>query len=54
MAGDAVRPTNCVHAALVELKSGGGAKDYWMKGEATVPLSVIRPAPGARAGGRTL
>jgi hypothetical protein len=33
------------HAAFVELKSSG-AKDYWMKGEATVPLSVIVPAGG--------
>ena len=44
------RDTNCVHAALVELKSGGAA-DYWMKGEARVPLSLIRGAyrssPGA-------
>jgi hypothetical protein len=54
MAGDAVRSTNCVHAALVELKGGGLAKDYWMKGEATVPLRVIRPAPVAGGGGRTL
>jgi hypothetical protein len=40
MAGDVVRETNCVHAALVELKSSGAA-DFWMKGEATVPVSVI-------------
>jgi hypothetical protein len=37
---DDPRETNCVHAALVELKSTGSA-DFWMKGEATVPLSVI-------------
>lgn len=42
---DAARETNCVHAALVELKSGTAA-DFWMKGEATVPLSVM-PAPGS-------
>jgi hypothetical protein len=54
MAGDAVRSTNCVHAALVELKIGGVAKDYWMKGEATVPLSAVRPAPASGASGRTL
>lgn len=37
---DVSRPTNCLHAALVELKSKGAA-DYWMKGEAIVPLDVI-------------
>jgi hypothetical protein len=37
---DDARETNCVHAALVELQSSGAA-DYWMKGEATVPLSVL-------------
>jgi hypothetical protein len=40
--GDGVRDTNFVHAALVEMKNQGAA-DYWMKGEATVPLSVIMP-----------
>ena len=35
-----MRETNCVHAALVELKSGGAA-DYWMKGEATIPLGDL-------------
>ena len=39
-AGDVARPTNCLHAAMVELKSSGAA-DFWMKGEATVPLNVI-------------
>lgn len=39
---DGARSTNCLHAALVELKSRGAA-DYWMKGEATVPLSVVIP-----------
>lgn len=43
------RDTNCVHAALVELRSSGAA-DVWMKGEATVPLSVIRPAKGGGKG----
>lgn len=43
--GDEVRDTNCVHAALVELKSGGAA-DFWMKGETTVPLSVVRAGTG--------
>jgi hypothetical protein len=37
---DDARETNCVHAALVELQSSGAA-DYWMKGEATVPLSAF-------------
>jgi len=44
---DGARSTNCVHAALVELKSTGAA-DFWMKGEATAPLSAIVPA---RSGG---
>jgi len=38
--GDTVRPTNCVHAAMVEMKRDG-AIDFWMIGEATVPLSLI-------------
>jgi len=38
--GDEVRDTNCVHAALVELKASGAA-DYWMKGQAEVALSQI-------------
>jgi hypothetical protein len=38
--GDEVRPTNCVHAAFVEMKSQGAA-DFWMIGEATVPLDGI-------------
>jgi hypothetical protein len=52
MSGDVARETNCVHAALVELKSGGAA-DYWMKGEARVPLSLIRGAYGSSRGGGT-
>lgn len=44
------RPTNCVHAALVELQSGT-ARDYWMKGEATVPLSLFLPAAAPGGGG---
>jgi hypothetical protein len=43
-ADDVVRPTNCVHAAMVEMKSSG-ASDYWMIGEATVPLSVFGKSP---------
>jgi hypothetical protein len=43
---DVWRPSNCVHAALVEMKLGGWqpngiARDYWMVGKATVPLSLI-------------
>ena len=38
--GDGVRETNCLHAALVELKSSGAA-DFWMKGQAEVALSLI-------------
>jgi hypothetical protein len=45
---DGPRETNCVHAALVELKSTGAA-DFWMKGEATVPLSLILAAAAAPA-----
>jgi len=37
------RETNCVHAAAVELKSGT-ARDYWMKGETTIPLAALRSA----------
>jgi hypothetical protein len=42
--GDSRRDTNCVHAAMVELKSSG-AQDYWMIGDAVVSLSAITPAP---------
>jgi len=38
--GDFVRGDNCIHAAAVEMKSQG-ARDYWMKGQAVVPLSLI-------------
>lgn len=41
--GDKVRTDNCVHAAGVELKSGN-ARDYWMKGEATIPLTALQSA----------
>jgi hypothetical protein len=37
---DSRRPTNCVHAAMVELKSSG-AKDYWMVGDAVLPLRLV-------------
>jgi hypothetical protein len=48
---DGARETNCVHAALVELKTSGAA-DFWMKGEATVPLSLVAKtaAPGSGGG----
>ena len=48
--GDGRRSTNCVHAAAVELKSSGAA-DFWMKGEATVPLFVILPSRSSLGGG---
>jgi hypothetical protein len=41
---DEVRDTNCVHAALVELKSQGAA-DFWMIGEATFPLRLFAFSP---------
>lgn len=48
---DGPRNTNCVHAAMVELKASGAA-DFWMKGESTVPLSVVR-AKAASGSGRS-
>jgi hypothetical protein len=52
--GDIRRPSNCVHAAMVELKSAG-AKDYWMIGDAVVPLSLLSggSAPRSRHTGTT-
>lgn len=50
--GDGVRGTNCVHAAAVEMQSSGAA-DYWMFGNATVPLSLITGATGAGSGSGT-
>jgi hypothetical protein len=41
--GDIVRETNCLHAAMVEMKLTGAA-DFWMKGKAVVPLSLIQAA----------
>ena len=38
--GDVWRETNCVHAAMVELKDEGAA-DFWMIGQATVPLRLF-------------
>lgn len=35
-----IRRTNCVHAAMVEMKKQG-AKDYWMKGKARLPISTF-------------
>jgi len=43
--GDVRRSSNCVHAAMVELKRSG-AKDYWMVGEARIPLSALSGKPG--------
>jgi hypothetical protein len=37
---DEVRSTNCVHAAMVELKDQGAA-DFWMVGEATFPMRLF-------------
>lgn len=42
--GDVARETNCVHAAMVEMKLQGAA-DFWMIGEATVPLDGIVQIP---------
>jgi hypothetical protein len=42
--GDEVRPTNCIHAAFVEKKADGAA-DFWMIGEATVPLGLVTGGP---------
>src|SRR4029077_10980267 len=39
-ADDVVRETNCVHAALVELKAHGAA-EFWMIGETTVPWRLF-------------
>jgi hypothetical protein len=39
-AGDERRQTNCVHAAFVEMKQQGAA-DFWMRGEATVPIQDL-------------
>ncbi|MBZ5522160.1 MAG: DUF4157 domain-containing protein [Acidobacteriia bacterium] len=41
---DVVRDTNCVHAAMVELKDQGAA-DFWMVGETTVPLRSFAFSP---------
>ncbi len=41
---DDPRDTNCIHAAMVEMKDKGAA-DYWMKGEVTVPLSPLMDPP---------
>jgi len=51
LAGDKARPDNCAHAAGVEMKNQG-ARDYWMKGQAVVPLSLDNEVltPFARAG----
>jgi hypothetical protein len=51
MPGDYERDTNCIHAAAVELKSSG-AKDYWMKGETTIPLKAIQSAASRKDGWR--
>lgn len=40
LAFDERRVSNCAHAAAVELKATG-ASDYWMKGDAVVPLALV-------------
>lgn len=47
---DGARETNCVHAAFVELKATGAA-DFWMQGEATVPLRMITLGASPAGGG---
>jgi hypothetical protein len=44
--GDGARSDNCVHAALVELKLGT-ARDFWMKGQATVDLAKVMTPPSS-------
>lgn len=51
---DVARGSNCVHAAMVEMKNSG-AKDYWMVTDIVIPLRLVlggappsRPAPKAR------
>jgi hypothetical protein len=46
---DARRSTNCVHAAMVELKSSG-AQDYWMIGDAVIPLKLVLHGPSSSTG----
>lgn len=41
------RISNCVHAAMVEMKRSG-AKDYWMIGDAVMPLRLVLRGPSAR------
>jgi len=43
LAGDGRRESNCVHAALVEMKTSGAA-DFWMLGDAIIPIGVITGA----------
>jgi hypothetical protein len=47
---DGRREDNCVHAAMVELKNSG-ARDYWMIGDAVIPISMV--TAGAPGGGRS-
>ena len=44
---DEARETNCVHAALVEMKLDG-ASDFWMKGDATLRLRDLVIAAAAK------
>lgn len=57
---DECRPTNCLHAALVEMKPGGAqrgfaAADFWMKGQANLNLLLFtglkgQPEPSTHRG----
>ncbi len=51
-AGDSERSNNCVHAAMVEMKSQGAA-DFWMVGKAVIPLSSLPAPQAAGAKGRS-
>ncbi len=48
---DARRSSNCVHAAMVELKSSG-AKDFWMVGDTVIPLSLLHGGTAPAGPGR--
>jgi hypothetical protein len=46
---DTLRNSNCLHAAMVELKSSGAA-DYWMLGDTVIPLSLLAQNPSQAPG----
>lgn len=43
--------TQCIHQAAEQLKQKG-ARDYWMRGETILDLSVLVPPESATAGSR--